>query len=176
MAVTEHDELQKLVLDLTESEPITGKVMDGEGRTEALREILAEFFTDGLSLEEVYQEIQSNLSRHGSPHAHDKRVFPTGWDERLGRTQISRFYNEAVLRQLRDQGNEEVFIPHSDHEDRDSPCTLQLAGSTAEIELLLNRLHRAYRKGEYHDELMIPEHPHCTHTVTPNKERFRPDP
>lgn len=172
-AVDENGDLQELILDLVSDEPIPGKVTEGGNRTEHLRDILRSYFEGIISLDQTIQRISEELPRYDSPHAHNNRVFPDGWDKRLARTQISRFYNQAVLQVLKVQGEEKCFIPHSKHEDRDSPCTTQLAGGLAEIDILLDRLLRAYRNGEWHNEVMIPEHPHCTHTVTPENDRYR---
>lgn len=172
-AVDENSELQDRVLGLVAEEPIPGKVTEGGDRTETLRNILSAFFEGEISLQKSIQRISEELPRHESRHAHSNRVFANGWDERLARTQISRFYNQAVLLTLKEDGENECFIPPSEHEDRDSSCTIQLAGGTAEIDSLLNRLNRAYSEGEWHEDVMIPDHPHCTHTVTPNEDRYR---
>lgn len=82
-------------------------------------------------------------------------------------------YNQAVLLTLREQGEDECFAPNSDHEDLDSPCTIHLAGSLADVEVLLDRLNRAFREGEWHDDVMVPDHLHCTHTVTPNEDQYK---
>lgn len=169
----ENERLQKQILDLVEVEPIHGKVTEGGDRVRNLRKILAEYFELELTLQETIQRISEDLPRHESQHAHNNRVFPDGWDERLARTQISRFYNQAVLLHLTDLGKEKCFIPHSNHEDIDSSCTIQLAGSSADVDNLLNRLNRAHSEGEWHDEVMIPDHPHCTHTITPLEDEDR---
>lgn len=168
--VETNSELRGRIQDLVANEPIPGKVTEGGDRTENLREVLNVFFEGEISLQESIQRISEELPRHNSPHSHSNRVFADGWNERLARTQISRFYNQAVLLTLKDQGEAECFIPHSDHEDRDSSCTIQLAGQTTQVDRLLDRLNRAYREGEWHDDVMIPDHPHCTHTVTPVRD------
>ncbi|MFC7076113.1 hypothetical protein [Haloarcula halophila] len=166
-AVESESELRNRILELVESEPIPGKATEGGERVNALREILSEFFDGEISLDQSIQRISDDLPKHESKHAHNNRVFPEDWDERLARTQISRFYNQAVLLLLQENGEDQCFIPHSDHEDRDSSCTIQLAGGTADVNYLLECLNRSYREGEWHDDVMIPDHPHCTHTVTP---------
>jgi len=165
--VAQDDDLRENVLELIDEEPITGKALEGGDRKTKFRDVLREFFEGESALDETIAEISTRLPRHESPHSHDNRTFADGWDERLARTQISRFYNQAVLQRLDEAGDEECFVPHSDHEDPGSNCTLQLAGGTVDIETLRVRLQRAYQDGEYHDEPMIPDHPHCTHTVIP---------
>ncbi|EMA10269.1 hypothetical protein [Haloarcula marismortui] len=167
--VEENSELRERILQLVEQEPIPGKVTEGGDRMETLRNLLSEFFRGEILLEELEQQISTDIPRHESEHRQNNRVFPEGWEERLARTQISRFYNQAVLLTLREQGEERCFVPHSDNEDRDSPCTIHLAGEDADIDTLLDRLNRSYREGEWHDEVKIPDHPHCTHTVVPNQ-------
>ena len=166
-AVEQNSNLQERILQLLEDEPIPGKATEGGDRLKNLRGLLTEFFEVDRSIEECIQGISEELPRHESRYSTDNRVFASSWDERLARTQISRFYNQGVLQTLKENGQERCFIPHSEHEDADSSCTIQLADSTAEVDILLDRLHRSYRDGEWHDEVMIPDHPHCTHTVTP---------
>lgn len=169
-ALEENEPLQQRVLELVIEEPIHGKAIEGDGRTDSLRTILSRFFESQISLEEAISEVSSELPRHESPHSHSNRVFADGWDERLLRTQASRFYNQAVLERLSDQGDSSCFVPHSSREDRDSPCTIQLAEKEADTDILLNRLKRTYAEADYHDEVKIPNHPHCTHTVVPTSE------
>jgi len=169
-AVESNDELRTQILQLVESEPIPGKVTEGGERVDTLRGILSEFFQGEISLKQSIERIAEDIPRHESKHAQNNRVFAENWDERLSRTQISRFYNQAVLLILQENGEDQCSIPHSEHEDRDSSCTLELAGGTADTDYLLECLNRSYREGEWHDDVMIPDHPHCTHTVTPTED------
>lgn len=166
-AVNNNSELEERILDLVETEPIHGKAIEGGGRTDALREILTQFFNGEIELREAYAAVSTELPRRESPHSGNNQVFSRGWEERLIRTQGSRFYNQAVLQLLLEGGEEECRVPHSDHEDPDTKCTLILAGGTEETEVLLERLERTYSRADYHDEVKIPNHPHCTHTITP---------
>jgi len=165
--VEQDDDLREQILGLVSDDPIQGKALEGGDRTAEFRRMLRSFFEGETDLEEIIDEISQSLPRSESPHRHDNRTFADGWDERLARTQISRFYNQAVLQRLDERGDEECFIPHSNREDPDSKCTLHLANSTVDIEILQDRLQRAYQNGDYHDQPMIPDHPHCTHVVTP---------
>jgi hypothetical protein len=167
--VEENDELRERIRTLVSNEALPGKVTEGGERVEKTREILDSFFRGDISLQESIDQVSEELPRRESQYAHNNRVFPDNWDERLIRTQISRFYNQAVLETLEEQGEDECFVPSSDHQKMDSPCTLQLADGTAPVDDLLDRLIRAYREGEWHEEVMIPDHPHCTHTVTPQE-------
>lgn len=166
--VANYDRLRQRAVSLVQDEPIPGKATEGGNRVDTFRDILVAFFEGELTFQGVKAEISKELPQRESPHSNDNRyTFSSGWEERLARTQISRFYNKAALGILSEEGHSKVFIPHSDHEDRDSQCTLYLAGGSADIDLLLDRLDRAYRKGDWHEQPMIPDHPHCTHTVTP---------
>src|SRR5699024_6982607 len=151
--VQERSDLKNTVVDLIRNEPIHGKALEGDGRTESLRDILVEFFEKGIGLEEAYRAVPLELPRNESPHASNNRVFPSGWDERLIRTQASRFYNQAVLQTLTEQGEERCFIPHSSEEDLESPCTQILAGNETEVNLMLSRLERTYGQADYHGEV-----------------------
>lgn len=169
-AVGENLDIQNRVVELVNNEPIHGKAVEGGNRVETLRSILIRFFEGRLDLDEAVGKVSSELPRHESRHAKDNRVFPTGWDERLLRTQVSRFYNQAVLRTLKEQGEQDCYVPHSSAEDPDTPCTIELAGSTVETDVLLSRLERTYGEADYHDEVKVPNHPHCTHTIVPVSE------
>ena len=166
--VEKNTALQEKIQSLVSDEPIHGKVLEGDGRTESLRDILAAFFESQASLDEAVEMVASALPQNESPHLHDNRVFADGWDERLVRTQASRFYNQAVLENLKEEGNQHCYVPHSAEEDVDTDCTLQLAGNEAEVDTLLDRLVRTYGRADYHNEVKIPNHPHCTHTVVPS--------
>ena len=168
--VSENSDLRDRILDLVEDDPLHGKALEGDGRTESLRDILTELFEGQIGLEESFSAVSMDLPRQESPHAHDNRVFASGWDERLVRTQASRFYNQAVLHTLAENGEQKCFIPHSDEEDLESPCTIRLADNEAEVNVMLERLERTYRQADYHGKVKIPEHPHCTHTIVPRSE------
>lgn len=162
-------ELRRAVERLTDTEAMPGKVTEGGDRLRRFRQMLKELINGGLTLEEAYARTERDLPRADSPYAHDNRVFPEDWGERLVRTQLSRCYNQAVMEQLLSEGAAECFVPHSSLEDSDTPCSRQLAGHNHDLRTLYERLVRAYREGVWTDEIKIPNHPHCTHTVTPRK-------
>lgn len=166
-SVDGNEELRDTIINLLENDPIPGKVTEGGDRIEALRGILNAVFNGNLDIWEAISQVSSELPRRESPHSANNQVFPSGWEERLIRTQISRFYNQAVLLTLVDRGHQKCFVPHSPNEDPDTPCTLNLAGQTANVGILLERLERKYRDGQWHDEITIPDHPHCTHAIVP---------
>ena len=144
-----------------------GKVTEGGGRLDAFRSILLDLANGDATLDEAILRTQRDLPRHGSPHNGNNRVFPEGWAERLVRIQFSRFYNQAVLEQLRDEGAQSCFVPHSSAEDASSPCTQALAGANQSVAMLYQRLVDSYRNGKFSREPKIPNHPHCTHVVRP---------
>lgn len=155
---------------MVNDDPITGKAVDEGGRTTEFRGILKTYFANENGLSEIISQIPRRLSRIESPPSRDNRTFASGWDERLARTQISHFYNQAVLERLDERGYEECYVPNSEYQKPESDCTIHLAGNTEKIKLLKERLERAYQHGNYHGQPMVPDHPHCTHTVTPPTE------
>ena len=167
-AVGENAKLQSKIVELVNNEPIHGKAIEGGDRIEALRNILISFFEGQTELEEAFRRVSSELPRQESPYARNNRVFADGWDKRMVRTQASRFYNQATLLILKEHGDQTCFIPHSSQEKADSACTNKLAGNNAEIDILLDRLERTYGQADYHNEVKVPNHPHCTHTIVPS--------
>ncbi len=159
--------LREAVLDLIAAEPMPGKVTEGGNRLSTFREILRDLANGEITLDEAYLRTQRDLPRYESPHSGNNRVFADGWAERLVRIQFSRFYNQAVLEQLREEGAQTCFVPHSDAEDAISPCTRELAGANQSVNVLYQRLIDSYRNGQFGREPKIPNHPHCTHVVRP---------
>ena len=167
-AVDASPELREDIFELVDGKQLHGQAFEGSERKESFRNILKRFFTGDIDLEESYRAVSSELPRRESQHASNNRVFPSGWEERLVRIQASRVYNQAVLMNLIEQGEEECFVPHSPREDHDTACTQHLAGGAVNTQVLLDRLERQYDEADYHNEPLVPNHPHCTHTVTPS--------
>ena len=169
MALAANDELRQAVIALIQSEPMPGKGLeDSSGsRLEAFRSILTDLANGEIKLVVACQQTEERLPRYTSPHRSNNRVFPSGWAERLVRTQFSRFYNQAVLAQLQEEGEEMCFVPHSDEQNPSSACTLHLAGRKHPVATLYARLINEYAKGNWSKEVKIPNHPHCTHVVSP---------
>ena len=165
--LTINDDLREAVTVLIQNQPMPGKVLEGGNRLEVFRGILIDVANGDIVLDEAYLRTETEIPRHTSPHSSSNRVFPDGWAERQVRTQLSRFYNQAVLEQLRSGGATECFVPHSDAESISSPCTRLLAGQRQNIDMLHQRLIDAYEKGQWSKEVKIPNHPHCTHVVRP---------
>lgn len=166
-SVNNNDALKARILGLIQDEPIPGKATEGGDRLENLKDILTDYFNGSVDLSQAIADVEFRLPRHYSPYEHNNRVFPQGWAERLIRTSVSRFYNQAVLTEIVESGGAECFIGHSSSEGSDSNCSQQLAGSRQSASDMLTRLTNAYRDGNWSKEVKIPDHPHCTHTVQP---------
>jgi hypothetical protein len=155
---------------LVASDVILGRVLEGTGRVESFRPILSDLGEGSLSLDQAYRRTEMEIPQHSSPLAGDGRVFATGWAERLVRTQLSRFYNQAVLALVLADGQTHVHVPHSPHEAPSSQCSQLLAGRSYPAQVLHDNLVAAYRDGDYGKNPKIPHHPHCTHVVVPQLE------
>jgi hypothetical protein len=166
-AISSNTELKRKIVSLVSTRPIPGKALEGTGRDQKFREILLEIINQVIPLEESYAIVEQTLPSSTSIHAGNNKVFPTGWGERLARIQLSRFYNQAILEDLHEKSIPTCFIPHSDHEAKDSSCTVNLAGRDASVSTLLALLVDTYEKGNFNKEPKIPNHPHCTHVVRP---------
>ena len=163
----DNTELRDAVITLIDEQPAPGKITEGGDRLIRLKEILKHLVNGEINLLEAYRRTELELPRASSAHAANNRVFPSGWAERLVRTQLSRFYNQALLEQLISEGHSQCFVPHSSEEDQSSKCSMYLAGNTHDIQVLYNRLIESYGKGNWSSEVKVPEHPHCTHVIAP---------
>lgn len=161
--------LKSKILNLVKIEPIVGKVLEGDKRLNDFREILENFFNLIISLDSAILEIEQKLKRSESIYYNNNRVFPSGWAERLIRTQISRFYNQAVLTSIIEKGDDSCTVEQSLHEQPDSKCSQQLVGTIQSANIMLSRLKLAYGEGNWNNDLKLPDHPHCTHTFVPIK-------
>jgi hypothetical protein len=148
-------------------QPMPGKVTEGGDRLARFRTLLTDLVNGAIAVDEAYRQTGLQLPRHTSPHANSNRVFPSGWEERLVRTQLSRLYNQAVLEALRDAGQNSCFVPHSSAEDAGTACSVQLAGKAHEVSVLYDRLVQSYTYGQWSSQVKVPDHPHCTHVVRP---------
>lgn len=159
--------LKRKALNLVQFELIAGKVTIGSSRLDDFREILIDFFDLQIDLNIAVSETERKLPRQQSVFSGDNRVFASGWAERLVRTQVSRFYNQAVLESIIESGNDDCFVKHSANEQGSSKCSLYLAGTTQSAQVMLERLKSSYGEGVWGKDLKLPEHPHCTHTFSP---------
>ncbi|CAH6843014.1 conserved hypothetical protein [Vibrio chagasii] len=166
-SLTNNSSLKRKALDLVQYEPIAGKVTTGGSRLEDFREILIDFFDLKIDLNVAIANAESRLPRQQSMFSGDNRVFASGWAERLVRTQVSRFYNQAVLETIIESGSDDCFVNHSTSEQGSSKCSQQLAGTTHSAKVMLERLKSSYGDGEWNRDPKLPDHPHCTHTFCP---------
>lgn len=155
-------------LALIESEPIHAKAVEGGDRSSTFRDILRDFFVGDAGFDDARTRVSAELPSHQSPCAHDtSNTFNRQWEDRLVRSEGSRFYNHAVLLTLNERGDEACFVPESPHQDPGKKCTQLLAGREASVEEMLSGLERAFRNEEWGIFPRIPFRPNCTHTITP---------
>jgi hypothetical protein len=160
--------LKARVLEVLNRDPLPAKALEGGNRLATFKALIARIMSGEMSIATAYRQAEVDLPRQQSLHSASNRVFPSGWGERLVRTQISRFYNQAVLELVVEDGITSVDVPHSSEEDSSSDCTRLLAGGRHDAKQLLDRLIRAYAQGDFSArDPMIPHHPHCTHVVVP---------
>lgn len=153
---------------LVAADAIAGKITEGEGRVAVCRQVLLNFASGLVTVNEAIAALGDQLGCLPSPHATNRHVFADGWPERLVRTQISRFYNQSVMGLLIRQGEVDCFVPHSSHEKADSPCSVSLAGKRHPLQPLYDSLISSYRDGNWNPKVVkVPNHPHCTHVVRP---------
>jgi hypothetical protein len=166
-ALSSDDNLKNRVVKLIQERPIPGKVLEGNGRDLIFRGILMKIVNGEVELSNAIQDVELLLSEQTSPHSGNKRVFPANWGERLIRIQLSRFYNQGVLTELKEKGIQVCLVPHSRNEDPSSACSSQLAGRQHSVDSLLKSLLLSYEDGVWDKTPKIPDHPHCTHVVKP---------
>ena len=159
--------IRQRMISLITSEPVVGKAIEGGDRLDRLRVILIEMTGGKLDLNSSIAQVGRELPRNSSIYLDDNRVFAIGWEERLIRTQFSRFYNQAVLEMVIAEGGVDCFIPHSSAEQSTTSCSINLAGRRHLAKPLLERLISSYRDGNFSNDLKVPHHPHCTHVVKP---------
>ena len=161
--------LSQAVKALIHGEPMPGKVTEGGNRLDRFRAVLVELTNGSLDLDAAYRRTEEMLPREESQHAQDNRVFPHDWGERLVRTQLSRCYNQAVMEELLAGDQTTCYVPHSQAEAPSSSCSQRLAGSNHDLRTLYDLLISSYRDAQWSSDVKIPNHPHCTHTVTPSR-------
>ena len=165
--LSENEELKSEVVELIKTKSIHGKATEEPQRKAIFREVLIDVVNGKLStLESAYRATEERLSIIDSIYGWDRKVFASGWAERHVRTQLSRFYNQAVMERLIQDGKQECFIHHSSLEDSSTQCSIILAGKKHLVKELYERLIKNYENGNWDKEVKIPDHPHCTHVVS----------
>lgn len=171
IALTNNSELRKRVVELIQTRSISGKSIEENTRVNKFREILIELVEGKISsLEISYSKVESTIPRNESKYSSNNLVFPSGWAERLVRTQLSRFYNQAILEELKDRGEKECFVPESSSHNLSPKCAI-IQNGTYKVDELLQNLIESYENGNYDKlSIKIPEHPHCSHVVKPKNQ------
>ncbi|HLM00204.1 MAG TPA: hypothetical protein VK400_04050 [Pyrinomonadaceae bacterium] len=167
--LSENNVLREAVLKLIDEQPVPGKVTEEGNRLNIFKDILKSLVKGEINLLEAFSKTEVEIPRMSSIYSDNNRVFASGWAERLVRIQLSRFYNQAVMEKLISEGETQCFVPHSSEEEASSNCSRQLAGNTQDIQVLYNRLIDSYVRGNWGKDLKIPDHPHCSHVITPFK-------
>ncbi|WP_061249235.1 hypothetical protein [Leptospira alstonii] len=166
-ALSNNAVLKSEMISLIKSENIPGKATEGGNRLDKLRLILENLVLGNIDISEAIKRVAEEIPRASSPHGQNNRVFPFGWEERLIRTQFSRFYNQAVLKEITKVSGAKCLIPHSTEESSSSECSVYLAGKEHLAQPLLDKLIESYSQGNFNRDYKIPHHPHCTHVVKP---------
>lgn len=161
-------DLRDAIYHLVGTQPAVAKITEEPERLERFRRIMERLVAGEIDIDEAISLTQQHLPRQTSSHRNNNRVFAHGWAERHVRTQYSRFYNQAVMEQMLDQGHTDCYVPHSSAEAPDTQCSLHLAGRTHDVQVLYDRLVESYSKGNWDSQPKIPNHPHCTHVVVPS--------
>lgn len=100
-ALQKNDKLRDTAIQLIKTVPIPAKATEEKERDEIFRNIMLELVTGKIkSLEDAYRTVEGRLPRSSSKYADNSRVFSSDWAKRHVNTQLSRFYNEALLRSL----------------------------------------------------------------------------
>jgi len=168
ITLQDNEDLKERVIGLISTRPIRGKVTEEPHRLNIFRKILINLVNGAIgNLEDAYQQVESQIPETTSKYAGNSRVFPHDWAERHVRTQLSRFYNQAVMEELIESGISECFVHRSSLEDPTTPCSQVLAGRKHNVTVLYKKLIKSYENGNWDNEPKIPNHPHCTHVVSP---------
>jgi hypothetical protein len=164
-------DLRDAVLRLVENNAAVGKILDGAGRLAQHRLVMKRLVAGQTLWTQALREAESQLSPTTSPHGGDRRVFPSGWRERYLRTQLSRYYNQAVMELLIADGRARCFVPHSRDEDPSTRCSTDLANRDHDLVVFHRRLVDGHERNRWSSDPTIPDHPHCTHVVRPTLQK-----
>lgn len=181
--VLEYDNhLRQSIKGLILNQIMTGNVFvskadEDQIRIDKFRAILCLYFSCTIDFYQAKIETEIKLNRKDSCYENDNRTFCTNWSSRLLRTQISRFYNEAILNQLIADGEQFCYIAHSKMKVKNESSKFPLCACLVDkmldpIELLDNLVDAYGGNCNYKAEPKIPSHPHCTHTIQPVPEVF----
>jgi hypothetical protein len=165
-------DLRQIVKRLIDEEPMIGKAVEGGDRLSIFRGILRDLVGGQILREEAFRRTERDLPPKKSSYVDSHLVFSRDWAERLVRTELSRFYNQAVMEKLLAEDHKECFVQRSNSQDASSRyrcrCSRELVGQIHSLRTLYDRLVRCYRDNDRSDRYpKVPDHPYCTHTVVP---------
>lgn len=93
-----NDEIKSIVIELIKTKLIPGKVTEELTRKKKFRRVLEHLVNGEIhTLKSGYNNVATNIPESTSKYEGNRRVFSRDWVERLVRTQLSRFYNQAIL-------------------------------------------------------------------------------
>lgn len=93
-------------------------------------------------------------------------MFPLDWVEINYRTQLSRFYNQAVFEYLKEKGDGECYVYHAINESNEE-CIYIYAGKNHPVVDFLANLIASYNNGDWSARYKLPAHATCSHVVHP---------
>ena len=100
-----NDEIKSIVIELIKTKLIPGKITEEQTRKKKFRRVLEQLVNGEIqTLKSGYNKVALNIPESTSKYEGDRRVFSRDWAERLMRTQLSRFYNQAILTLLLKSG------------------------------------------------------------------------
>lgn len=163
--IANNQNIRDRMIDNIKAAKFSGKIFEGGNREEKIRSIFTKLFQLSLTEIQAKNEIETQLERLSSPYRGNSRVFSRDWVEKNFRTQLSRFYNQAVLESLKENHAKECYVHHSTTESS-SKCIHVYAGKNHPVNELLTNLIASYNEGDWTD-YKLPEHPNCSHVVHP---------
>jgi hypothetical protein len=167
-ALKENVDLRKRVIELINHEALTGKCLEGDNRAAMFKCVLKGLVNGWIDIKEASSRTIQELPQEGSRHRDSAVIFSSDWSKRLVHAELSRFYNQAVIEKLLDEGYRECFVPYSKMQNPNSRCTQELAGKKHELSVLHNRLIQCYHNNDRSDQYpKIPDHPYCSHIIMP---------
>lgn len=156
--------LRQKVIVLINSKPICHKAIEECAREAKFRQILADLVNRNiLSVEFACKKIKKEIPMEQSIHDPEDRTFLNGWEERLVRLHLSRFYNHVILDDLSQNGEEECFIPLPEEK---ADC-IHDDNRKFKVDELLSNMIKFYDLGDPQIKSKIPEHANCPHVVIP---------
>ena len=168
--------IKQRMIKLINIKRIYGYVVEEENRERELKLILEKFCNnDEYLLNNGVTEIREKITRSESKYSNNNNVFRKTWENQLLKNQISRFYNQAVLEILHDEGDEKFFVYPSKDQDPSGKCSIKFINKEWSINEILVNIERNYDEGKYDNSFKLPEHVNCSHVASPitTKKNFK---